>query len=59
MANIVKDISGITYCSNRNCPYTECCRHDIHIRYNYGILYMVENYKLNKSGNCEYFLKGD
>lgn len=40
------------YCSNRNCPYLECVRHDKNIPFN--VLIKRENYQLDKkNGVCK------
>ena len=42
------------YCSNRNCPYLECVRHDRNIPFN--VLIKREDFKLDKDDNCKHKL---
>ena len=53
-----KDITNIEnikmYCSNRDCPYLECVRHDRNIPFN--VLIKREDYKLDKDDNCKHKL---
>ena len=49
--NKISDQEHFTYCSQRNCPHTECLRHNVNTPWN--VMFYRANFNPDENWNCK------